>query len=102
MNKSVWGVFAVVCAIAAFVVTPAGAQMTEVKEKPPMYSYVSLWNIPRGQWGEMEKADAGDQPILDKAMASGTLVGYGNDVTWFTSPTLLRTTSGGHPCRWRD
>ncbi len=57
----------------------AGAQMTEVKEKPPMYSYVAYWNIPRAQWGEMAKADAADQKILDKAVASGTVVGYGND-----------------------
>jgi hypothetical protein len=59
---------------------PAFAQMAEPKEKPPMYTYVSLWAIPRAQWGDMAKADEGDQKILQQAMASGMLVGYGNDV----------------------
>jgi hypothetical protein len=88
MNKSVWGVVVGVCALAASVVTPAlaSAQMSEVKEKPPMYSYVSNWNIPRAQWGDMEKNDAADRPILDKAIASGAIVAYGNDVNLVHEP----------------
>ncbi len=54
-----------------------------------MYSYVSFWNIPRAQWGEMraavglmhhvgvitvaddwKKASAADQKLLEKAMRS--------------------------------
>jgi hypothetical protein len=85
MNMKVWGVFAGLCALA-MTVTPARAQMSEVKEKPPMYSYVSFWNIPRAQWAEMAKADAADQKILDKAIASGTIVGYGNDVNLVHQP----------------
>jgi hypothetical protein len=64
----------------AICAAPAVAQ-TEVKEKPPMYSYVGNWAIPRAQWGEMEKANTADQPIYDKAFKAGTIVGYGNDVT---------------------
>jgi len=30
---------------------------------------VSNWSIPRAQWAEMEKANASDQKILDKAMS---------------------------------
>ena len=45
-----------------------------------MYSYVGNWAIPRAQWGEMEKNNAADQKVLEKALANGTLVGYGNDV----------------------
>ncbi|HEY0701741.1 MAG TPA: hypothetical protein VGD60_03145 [Candidatus Acidoferrales bacterium] len=52
---------------------------TEVKEKPPMYTYASVWNIPRAQWGEMEKTDAADNETMGKALASGTIVGYGHD-----------------------
>ncbi len=88
MTKGLWGVFVGICTLALTVVSPAPsvAQMSEVKEKPPMYSYVSFWNIPRGQWGDMEKNDAADRPILDKAIASGTLVGYGNDVNMVHQP----------------
>jgi hypothetical protein len=80
--------FAGLCtlAMAAVWAVPAGAQMAEVKEKPPMYSYVSFWNIPRAQWGEMEKADAADKPLLDKAVASGAIIGYGNDVNMVHQP----------------
>jgi len=59
--------------------TPACAQ-DEPKEKPPMYSYVGFWSIPRAQWGEMEKGNAADQKVLDKALADGTIVGYGTDL----------------------
>jgi hypothetical protein len=82
MNRKLWKVFAGVCsvvAISAVWALPACAQIAEVKEKPPMYSYVAYWNIPRAQWADMAKAGAANQKILDKAIASGTLVGYGND-----------------------
>lgn len=44
-----------------------------------MYTYVGYWNIPRAQWGEMEKANAADQKTLEKALAGGAIVGYGTD-----------------------
>jgi len=65
---------------------PAGAQTSEVKEKPPMYSYIGFWNIPRAQRADMEKATAADQKIMEKAIANGTIVGYGNDVTLVHQP----------------
>ena len=45
-----------------------------------MYSYVGFWSIPRAQWGEMEKGNAADQKVLDKALADGTIIGYGTDL----------------------
>jgi len=75
-----------VCALAigSFLVSLASAQ--EVKEKPPMYSYVSNWAIPRAQWGEMDKANIADRKILDKAMGSGTIVAYGDDTNLVHQP----------------
>lgn len=86
-KKQKWGL-AGVCtlALAALWAAPANAQMAEAKEKPRMYSYVGNWNIPRAQWAEMEKSDAADAKILDKAMASGTIVGYGDDVNLVHQP----------------
>lgn len=40
-----------------------------------MYTYVADWAIPRAQWGEMDKNNAAEQKILDKALAGGTIVG---------------------------
>jgi hypothetical protein len=88
MNRKVWRVFAGLCALAMAAVgaLPAGAQMAEVKEKPPLYTYVGFWNIPRAQWAEMAKSSEADQAILQKALGSGTIVGYGNDVNLVHQP----------------
>ena len=51
-----------------------------------MYSYVGFWSIPRGQWAEKAEANVADQKILDRAIASGTIVGYGNDVNLVHQP----------------
>ena len=81
MNMKISSVFAGLCVLAASVVcsAPARAQSSESKEKPPMYSYVSNWNIPRAQWGEMGKAGTANQKILEKAIADGSIVAYGDD-----------------------
>ncbi len=86
MNKRLGTLLVGVCALAAIVwSTPVLAQ-TEVKEKPTMYSYVSNWAIPRAQWGEMQKGNPAEDKILQKALADGTIVGYGSDVNLIHSP----------------
>jgi len=72
--------------MASSLVLSASAQTPEVKEKPPMYSYVADWSIPRAQWAEMEKASASDKAILDKAIANGSLVAYGDDTNLVHQP----------------
>lgn len=81
MHKSTWSVFAGLCGLAMFAlgVVPSGAQMPEVKEKPPMYSYVANWQIPRAQWADMESVNQSNKAIMDKALADGTIIGFGRD-----------------------
>jgi len=81
MNKRLWSVFVGMCGLlmSSLSAIPSAAQTSEVKAKPPMYSYVANWQIPRAQWAAMEKDNESNKPILDKAMADGTLVGYGSD-----------------------
>lgn len=81
MNMKPTGTLTCLCVIliAACFAVPVCAQTATVTEKAPMYSYVGNWNIPRAQWSEMEKSVAGDQKILEQAVANGTLVGFGND-----------------------
>jgi hypothetical protein len=62
-------------AIAALLPMAALAQTAESKEKPPMYSYVSFWAYPRAQWAAVDKANADDKKALDRAIASGAIVG---------------------------
>ncbi len=81
MQRKLWKAVAAMTllAMAAVWAMPVRAQSAEAKEKPPMYTYVGNWNIPRGQWAEMDKANAADQATLDKALANGTIVGNGHD-----------------------
>ena len=58
---------------------PVNAQTSEVKEKPPMYTYVSSFAMPRPKWADLEKQNASDAKVFDKALSAGTLVAYGDD-----------------------
>jgi hypothetical protein len=44
----------------------------------PIFTYVDEWAVPRAQWGEMAKFNAGSKVILDRLVADGTVVGYGS------------------------
>jgi hypothetical protein len=81
MNRKLCVIFAVVCVFSMMIAVsaPVCAQ-DEPKEKPPMYSYVAFWNIPRAQWADMEKNNAADQKALDKSLADGAIVGYGTEL----------------------
>lgn len=69
------------CAFAMAVgfAAPAGAQTAEVKEKPRMYSYIANWTLPRASWAEFEKGVPGTQKVMEHALASGAIVGFGAD-----------------------
>jgi hypothetical protein len=67
------------CAFALMPLTAnrASAQSSS-SEKPPLYTYVSEWTIPRAMWGDYIKGQAADTDILKKAVADGTIVSYGD------------------------
>lgn len=45
---------------------------------PSTFIYVSDWTIPRAQWREFEASEKGNlQPILERMLADGTIVGWG-------------------------
>ncbi|KAJ8134667.1 hypothetical protein OY671_012120, partial [Metschnikowia pulcherrima] len=52
---------------------------TEVKEKPPLYTYVGSFALPRAKWAEMDKQNAPTSKVFEKAFSSGQIVGYGLD-----------------------
>jgi len=89
MNVRNWSVFTGLCGVAVFALSaiPSGAQATEVKEKPAMYSYVANWQIPPAHWGaDMAKITTTDNTIFQAALADGTIVGYGSDVNMVHTP----------------
>jgi hypothetical protein len=88
MNRRSCSVLAGLCALAlsSLCMLPASAQNSEVNEKPPMYSYISNWQIPRVHWADMVKEDDADKATMDKALADGTIVAYGSDANYVHTP----------------
>jgi hypothetical protein len=91
--------------LALIVATPAPAQ------EPTHYTYVSFWAVPRAQWTEFEKGEAETNAILERLVADGTLVAWGNAYSlvhtedgythsdWFVSTTqagILKTLEALH------
>ena len=81
MSMRLWRASAGVCVLTMSTLCGVSsvAQTSEVKEKPALYTYIANWQIPRAHWVEMEKENAADNAILAKALADGTVVGYGSD-----------------------
>ena len=82
MNRSVSRMMMGVAGLAVLGMTTtlAGSQTDEVKEKPPLYRYVSSWTFPPAHWGDVDKDNAtSNQKGLAPALADGTIVGYGDD-----------------------
>lgn len=55
---------------------PAKAQM-QGGEKPAVYTYVADWAVPRAQWRDYDKVTADERETLDKLVADGTLISFG-------------------------
>src|SRR5579872_6441285 len=96
MKRSLGTVLAGLCGLAALALAavPALAQTQEIKPKPPMYSYVANWQVPRANWGEIEKAAGPVQAVMQKAMDNGTIIGYGSDMS------LVHTVDGATHDTW--
>lgn len=83
MSKTMLTLFMGSFALAAVLVpsVPSAAQTQEIKSKPPMYSYVANWQVPRANWGDIDKVAAPINDVSQKALADGTAIGYGSDIT---------------------
>lgn len=88
MSKMFRPVVAGLCAFTTITLfaLSAGAQTQEIKPKPPMYSYIANWQVPRANWGDVTSAMAPVKTALDKALSDGTIVGYGNDTNLVHQP----------------
>jgi hypothetical protein len=68
-------IFVMAALALLFVSAPARAQGNPAPQ--PLYTYVTMWGVPRAQWGDMAKIDAAQKTAADPLVANGTLVGYG-------------------------
>jgi hypothetical protein len=69
----------IISTISILWIAQTGAQTNEVKAKPPMYSYIAVWNVPKDQWSARENQASAAKTILDQAIEKGTIVSYGYD-----------------------
>lgn len=102
MKTRLWSIFPGLLGFTILIVCalPTRTQAQEPKPKPPMYTYVADWQVARANWGDMEKAGASVRNVLQKAMADGTIIGYGSDTnlvhghdmethdTWWSSMSM--------------
>jgi hypothetical protein len=81
MNKKLWPIFAGLCVLTMLTLCAVqpSARAQEVKEKPPMFTYVANWQIPRANWADLDRTISPIEAIMEKALADGTIVGYGHD-----------------------
>ena len=86
MHKKMRTIFTGLCGLFTLASLAASASAQEVKPKTPMYSYVANWQIPRDHWADMEKSAAARSAVMDRAIADGTLVGYGDDLNLVHTP----------------
>jgi hypothetical protein len=77
MLKRIGIVFGCVFALAlgiALQATPTSAQ------DETYYTYVSEWNVPRGQWAAFEKERDQGNAAMQRLVADGTIIAWGNDI----------------------
>src|SRR4051812_8723965 len=71
----------VLCLAAFWPAAGVAQQKTEVKEKPPMYSYIANWELPREKAKDMEGVLGSNNALMTKLVGDGTVIGFGNDIT---------------------
>jgi hypothetical protein len=54
-----------------------GAAPARAEDQAPVYNFVAEWAVPREQWRDYAKNASDMRPTLDKLVADGVLVGYG-------------------------
>ncbi len=79
MRNRVIGAVAVLCGLGtAGVLAGMALAQAPSAEKPPMYTYVAEWTVPRNLWAAYQKTEAADTAAMNKAVADGSLVAFGN------------------------
>lgn len=77
MQKRVVGFCCLIVLLALATALPARAQGGE-GGKPPEYTYVAEWAVPRDQWRDMAKVNADEKATMEKLLTDGTIVSYGD------------------------
>jgi hypothetical protein len=101
MRNRFIGFRVLLCAFALALLCANGLwAQSQSAEKPVSYTYVSEWAVPRAMWADYQKIEAAGNDNMKKAVADGTLTGFGNfsvlnhqegsptHGSWFTASSL--------------
>jgi len=91
MTKRSFNILGLACALAVMALVTAAPALAQ---EPTHYTFVSFWSVPRGQWNDFEKAEAGSNAILEHLVADGTLV------CWGSAYALVHTEEGYTHSDW--
>src|SRR6201998_1439211 len=75
MLKRIIGYAALMILVALATDTPLRGQDQE--GKPPVYTYIAQWAVPRAQWPDQVKLDDQERPLMEKMVANGDIIAYG-------------------------
>lgn len=80
MRPRLVNIFLITCTLASLMlsVAPTEAQTANKQEKPPLYTYVSEWAVPRAMWADYQKMQTTENDSMTKLVADGTLVAFGS------------------------
>lgn len=60
-----------------YAVSPVSAQSMSA-EKPPLYTYVAEWAVPRSMWADYQKMQSAQNDGMNKLVADGSIISYGS------------------------
>src|SRR5580658_3348656 len=88
-------------AIGALARPAPAPQESQSMKQPVIYTYVSLFGVPRSNWTQYEAADKNSAKLMAGLVADGTLISWGNGalevheglnapthVSWFSSMSV--------------
>ena len=99
--------------VSALVLSPVTLAAQAAAQDQSYFTYVSQWTVPRGEWANFEKQQKEDDAIMQKLIADGTIIDFGDARTsvhtedgysyseWFTATSrgnilkALEVLSGG-------
>jgi len=102
MNRKLPAALAALCTailLAATMAAPSSARAQASASDEAVYTYVAQWAVPRSDWPQIEKFYKDAVPTLNKLVADGIIVGWGNARNWihqeggFTHASWITATS---------
>lgn len=79
MKRNIAKVCLALCVVAACMCAARTASAQAMNaEKPPLYTYVSEWSVPRAMWADYQKMEATEDDSMNKMVADGSILSFGS------------------------